>query len=134
MQHTHILYFDGECIFCDSWIRILYKLDKNKKLLFCALQAEQAKKDIGPDLTKSLHTIVLREQKTNKIYLKSSAVLRALALACPILKLILIFLILPSSFRDLVYDFVAKYRYKLFGKKELCAVDSSLDRSRFIVK
>lgn len=134
MKSTHILYFDGECIFCDSWIRIIYKLDKNKRLLFCALQAEQAKKDLGPDLTKSLHTVVLRDQKTNKIFLKSTAVLRALAIACPVFNLSLIFLVLPSSLRDLIYDFVAKHRYKLFGKKELCAVDPNLDRSRFIVK
>ncbi|MCB0349422.1 MAG: DUF393 domain-containing protein [Bdellovibrionales bacterium] len=134
MQNTHILYFDGECIFCDSWIQFLYRQDKKKRLLFCALQSDYAANNIDSKLTKDLHTLVLSNKVKNKLYIKSGAVLRVLALVNPIFMPCLVFLLVPKCIRDFIYDIVAKNRYKLFGKKELCAAIPNLDRSRFIVK
>lgn len=128
------MYFDGECIFCDTWVRLFYRLDRKKNFLFCALQADYARKQLGPQLTQELSTVVFQDLRTQKIYIKSSAVIMALSVTQPYFVFLRIFLLIPRFLRDSIYDVVAKFRYKIFGKKELCSVDPSLDRRRFIIK
>lgn len=102
--------------------------------MFCTLQAEHAKQQLGDKFTQELSTIVLQDVEKQKTYVKSSAVIRALVIAQPLLSPILLLLLLPAFIRNFFYDFVAKHRYKIFGKKELCTVDPKLDRKRFIIK
>lgn len=134
MNNQYVLYFDGECIFCDTWVRLFYRLDRKKNFLFCALQADYARKQIGPKLTQELSTVVFQDLRTQKIYIKSSAVIMALSVTQPYFLFLRIFLLIPRFLRDSIYDVVAKFRYKIFGKKELCSVDPTLDRRRFIIK
>ncbi len=134
MNKNYVLYFDGECIFCDTWIRIFYRLDFKQKFIFCALQAQQAKEQLGAKFTEQLSTIVMQDVQKQKIYIKSTAVIRALVIAQPLFFPILVLLLFPVSMRNFFYDLVAKYRYKIFGKKDMCSVDPKLDRKRFIIK
>lgn len=134
LTSSHILFFDGECIFCDTWVRILYRWDYKKKFTFCALQSETAQSILGEEVSQNLSTVILYDSNSQRKYIRSAAILRALALANPVFLILLIFLLIPSAIRDSIYCWIAKNRYRFFGKKELCAVDPSLDRSRFILK
>ena len=67
------------------------------------------------------------------VLIKSSAVLRAVAdLGGQNLLIAKLFLFVPISIRDRIYDLVAKHRYEWFGKKDTCRIPSSDERLRFL--
>ena len=65
-------------------------------------------------------------------YAKSSAFLRAVRFFRFPMNLLSVGLIVPRFLRDWLYDRVAKNRYSLFGKKELCLIPAPEERARFL--
>jgi predicted DCC family thiol-disulfide oxidoreductase YuxK len=121
MQKTkHIVFFDGVCTLCNASVDRLIKWDKERVLRYASLQSELAKDylqayfegEAQPD------SIVLYED--GKIYVKSDAVIRIGQLLGGLYSLSVVGKLLHKSIRDWMYDYVAKNRYKWFGKKETC--------------
>lgn len=56
------------------------------------------------------------------LYIKSKAILRALHLLHAPWKYLYVFRFLPVKITDSLYDIIAKYRYRLFGKKDNCSL------------
>jgi predicted DCC family thiol-disulfide oxidoreductase YuxK len=79
---------------------------------------------------QKLDSIVLVENK--KVYTKSSAALRIARKLSGLWPLFFVLLIIPSFIRDGVYDFIAKNRYKWFGKKEQCMIPTPGLREKFL--
>ena len=79
---------------------------------------------------KDFDSFVLVDQ--GKIYIKSTAGLRVYGKLPWIWKWTQIFWIVPKFIRDAVYDYVARNRYKWFGKKDQCVIPSAEVRSRFL--
>ena len=75
-------------------------------------------------------TFVLVENEN--IYVKSSAVLKIAKQLSGSIKLLYALIIFPHTIRDWVYDYIAKNRYKWFGKKDNCMVPSEETKSRFL--
>jgi len=113
--------FDGDCSFCNFWVRFISKRDKNKLFTFHSLQSE-----VGVEIRKkhsiseSYDSIVLIEN--DKYYLKSTAALRIVKQLKLPWFLIYGFIIIPKFIRDWVYDLIAKNRHKFF--KDLCEIHS----------
>jgi predicted DCC family thiol-disulfide oxidoreductase YuxK len=103
-------------------VNFVIKRDKKDLFRFASLQSEAAKKLIEKfnyDCS-SLDTFVLITD--NKLYTKSTAALLVgKKLKSPI-KIIYLLIVLPKFMRDLVYDLIAKYRYKIFGKRDVCYI------------
>ena len=125
-----IVYFDGVCGICNFFVDFLIRWDKNNRLLFAPLQGETAVKNLGVDPNQEFDTVVFNDK--GKLYYKSSAAIRILAVLGGGWKLLWIFLIVPSFIRDFVYDLIANNRYKLFGKKEACRIPSKEERKKFL--
>jgi predicted DCC family thiol-disulfide oxidoreductase YuxK len=126
-----IILFDGVCNLCNSSVKFIIKRDSDGQFKFASLQSETGQTLLRMHgLNKDLSSFVLLED--DKVYLKSSAALhvcRKLDSAWPILSL---FRFLPPFIRDFLYDFVAKNRYKWFGKEESCLVPSPEWKQRFL--
>lgn len=129
---TAIVIFDGICNFCNSSIHFIIKHDHKNYFKFATLQSEKAKdlvSNFNIDLSKN-NSILLIEK--NKIYYKSTAALRIAKKLNNVYSLLYIFIIVPVFIRNAIYDYVAKNRYKWFGKKEACMLPSAEIRSKFI--
>ncbi len=126
-----IILFDGVCNLCNSSVKFIIKRDSEGQFKFASLQSETGQTLLRMHgLNNDLSSFVLLED--DKVYLKSSAALRVcrkLDSAWPILSL---FRFLPPFIRDFLYDFVAKNRYKWFGKEESCLVPSPEWKQRFL--
>lgn len=127
-----IILFDGECNFCDSSVQFILKRDPYAHFLFTSLQGET-----GKALTKKYHipahvdSLVLIENGI--VFTKSSAALRIAKKLDGLWHLLFIFILTPRPIRDGAYDYLAKNRYKWFGKKkDACMLPSPKDRKRFI--
>lgn len=132
-KNKKIIVFDGVCNFCNSAVLKIIKHDSKNLFIFTSLQSE-----IGKEITNSLNidttkidSIILFETENN-FHIKSNAALRILHLLGGFWKLTSIFKILPVSFRDSIYNYIAKNRYKWFGKKDNCMIPTQEMKSKFI--
>jgi len=127
-----IILFDGVCNFCDASVNFIIKSDSDNQFRFAPLQSEVAAeltKKYGID-TEETDSVILIEN--DKVYTYSTAALRIAKKLGGIKALIYGFIIVPKVIRDFFYKLFAKYRYKLFGKKDTCMIPTPEIRERFL--
>lgn len=127
-----IILFDGVCNLCNSSINFVIRHDPKNRFQFAALQSE-----IGASLTEEFtidpndtDSIILIENNT--AYVKSTAALRIAKGLSGAYPLLYAFIIIPTFIRNKVYDYVAKNRYKWYGKKDSCMIPTPELKSRFL--
>jgi len=127
-----IILFDGVCNFCNYWVNFIIDRDKQNNFKFAALQSEKGREllDKFNLLKDDFDSFVLIEE--NKIFKKSSAAFEIAKHLNGWPKIIIPFSILPHSFTNLIYDLVAKNRYKFFGKKDSCRIPTKEEKSKFL--
>lgn len=133
-KHNKLILFDGVCNLCNSSVLFVIKRDKKNVFLFAPLQSKIGQAIINEFNIDTVQTdsILLYNPETRKIYSKSTAALKiAKSLSFPT-KTLSIFLIIPSFIRNWVYDFIAKNRYKWFGKKESCMIPTQELNAKFL--
>jgi predicted DCC family thiol-disulfide oxidoreductase YuxK len=121
MQHINenqsIVLFDGVCNLCNAAVAFIIKRDKKKIFKLSPLQSSfsESLNDQYHLNQPQLNSIVLIEN--NKVYYKSTAVLRVVKKLSGPIKYLYIFIIVPPFIRDAVYSVIAKNRYRWFGKR-----------------
>ncbi|SDH64455.1 Predicted thiol-disulfide oxidoreductase YuxK, DCC family [Pedobacter terrae] len=127
-----VIFFDGVCNLCNASVQFVIEHDQKDLFKFTALQGDYAKETLpkfNADLEK-LATILLLED--GKLYTKSSAALRVARKLNGLIPLLYTFIIVPKFMRDWVYDWIAKNRYKWWGKQESCWVPTPALKSKFL--
>lgn len=128
-----IILFDGVCNLCNNAVLFIIKNDKKDLFRFVALQSAVGEKiiaHIGVDLQK-MDSIILYEPGI-AYYYKSEAALKIASQLGSFYPLLAVFTILPAAFSNLVYDWIARNRYKWFGKKENCMIPTPELKSKFL--
>ena len=133
MNENAIILFDGVCNFCNGAINFVLKQDKKGVFRFAPLQSEAGQRLLKQYnlSTAEFDSFVLIDN--GKIYKKSSASLRVMNKLPWYWKEAQLLRLIPTPFRDAIYDFIAKNRYKWFGKKEQCMIPTPEMRNRFLV-
>ena len=129
-----LILFDGVCNLCNSSVLYVIKRDKKNKFLFAPLQSE-----VGKDIIKKFNidtentdSILLYNPKNDNIsYQSTAALIVAKQLGFPN-NLLAVFLIVPVFIRNWVYKYIAKNRYKWFGKKDVCMIPTPELEAKFI--
>ena len=127
-----MILFDGVCNFCEGSVRFIIDRDPKGLFRFASLQSEFGQSLLqrqGRD-PEEMSSVVLVQDDI--LYTKSAAALRIarrLRFPWPVL---FGFIILPPFLRDFVYDYIARNRYKWFGKKEECMIPTPEIRERFL--
>ena len=133
LENKHpILLFDGVCNLCNGFVQFIIERDEDQYFKFASLQSEVAKeilKPFGLD-NQTLSTVILVEN--GKCYTKSTAGLRIMNQFGGLWSLVTVLLIFPKFIRDVVYDFIARNRYKWFGEKESCWIPTPELKQRFL--
>tara|TARA_B100001029_G_scaffold151880_2_gene134622 strand:- start:3063 stop:3455 length:393 start_codon:yes stop_codon:yes gene_type:complete len=125
-----IVFFDGICPFCNSWVRYLLKIDKNKQFLFAQLQGKTAY-ELLPSKFLNVDTIVLLENK-NDFYTKSTAIFRIIKVIGGFRKILLIFIFVPRFIRDYIYNLIARNRFLISKPLKHCPLPSADIAGRFL--
>lgn len=128
----NIVFFDGECGFCDTTVRWIMSVDRNKTIRYAPLQGETAARLLPEDLRReeNLKTIVYVDQDSQR-YLKSNAVIEILKQVGGIWQVFGVGKILPTQFRDWFYDRIAEKRRSLISK-ESCPLPTPEQRARLL--
>ena len=127
-----IILFDGVCNLCNGAVNFVIQRDTSHVFKFAPLQENAGtvllkKYAIDP---QKLDSIVLIEN--DKVYIKSSAALRIARKMSGLWPLLYVCVVIPRFIRDVVYDFIAKNRYKWFGKKEQCMIPTQGLKEKFL--
>lgn len=132
LEKQPILLFDGECGFCNKTIQFFLRHEKKKKAMhFAPLESElgNALRDYF-EIDPKIDSIILI--KEHSAYIKSCAALRLAPFMKGIWQLGIAFVIIPPFLRNMVYDFIARRRKKIFGRVESCALLKAEDKKRFL--
>jgi len=128
-----IILFDGVCNLCNSSVQFIIKHDKNDSCRFVALQSELGQKivkHIGIDTTKT-DSIILYEPGI-AYYLKAEAAFKIAKELNGIYSFLGFLSVLPNSITNFGYDYIAKSRYKWYGKKESCMIPTVELKAKFL--
>ena len=127
-----VIIFDGQCVLCSGFVQFVMKADRRKRLRLLAAQTP-----LGEALYRhfdlrygDFETYVPLE--TGQVRVKSDAALRIFSILGLPWSLMMIGYVLPRSWRDALYDFVARHRVAWFGVRETCYVPNASDAERFV--
>lgn len=127
-----VLLFDGVCNLCNASVQWILKLDHKAQFRFAALQSEFGQQILQKYGLKQEHfdTVVL--SVGDRIFLRSDAPLEIVRRLGGFWKLFYLFKILPRPLRDALYNFVARNRYRWFGRQEACMLPRPEWKGRFL--
>lgn len=127
-----IILFDGICNLCNHSVQFVIRNDHKKRFKFAALQS-----DVGQQLLKEIglmgygnNTFILIE--SNQYHTRSTAALRVLRLLGGFWSYLYILRVFPRFIRDGVYNFIAKNRYRIFGRRKECMIPTKELLDRFL--
>ncbi|MSU63189.1 MAG: DUF393 domain-containing protein [Pedosphaera sp.] len=134
VSHRHpVIVFDGVCNLCNGWVRFVVRRDSRKIFRFATLQSEagrQLSKRCGFNSSGLFTSMLLFDDERH--FTKSDAALRVLHRLGGIWRMLSLLLVIPRSLRDPVYDFIARNRYRLFGRSDACLIPTGSLLERFL--
>ncbi len=138
LKKQPILLFDGECAFCNRAVLFFLKHENIsihskpfKRMHFASLQSKQGillKKYF--ELDDQIDSLILI--KDYSAFIKSCAALRLTIYMKGMWRLLVVFVIIPPFLRNIVYNFIAKRRMKIFGRVPNCELLKAEDQTRFL--
>lgn len=134
-----ILFFDGECGFCDRSIRFAMSHDRRQKLFAAPLQGETARTSLAPfagvlqDIDSTVLYMPATSGRAATVQLHSDAALSVLRQLGGVWALLGVAgLVVPRWIRDVAYKAFAKRRFQLFGRVEACQLWPAAWRARIL--
>jgi predicted DCC family thiol-disulfide oxidoreductase YuxK len=126
-----VLLYDGVCALCNGWVKLVLRFDRRASFRFAPLDSPAGRLRLAahPALA-GLDSIVLLED--DRASVRSTAVLRIFARLGGLWRLLLIGYLIPREIRDSLYDVVAHWRYRIFGRHETCPLPPAEVRDRFL--
>ena len=131
MNATPVVLFDGVCNFCNRMVNFAIRNDRKGKLKFAPLQSVAGQKLRDEfNVPPTADTVVFIEK--GKAYTYAAAAIRISRYLDWPARMLYAFAIFPRVIVEPVYKWIAKNRYRWFGKKDSCMIPTPGVRSRFL--
>ena len=139
-----VVLFDGVCNFCDASVNFIIEHDPGGYFKFAPLQSEEGQKlanqfgfesataessEPKSDLIPIDSVILVEDGKAST---HSTAALKILKRLGAPMSWLYAFIIVPKPIRDWAYKLFARYRYRMFGRKDQCMLPTPEVRARFL--
>ncbi|MBC7981079.1 MAG: DUF393 domain-containing protein [Armatimonadetes bacterium] len=127
-----VLFFDGECGFCNQSVRQVHRFDRRGEVDFAPLQGELGK-SLGLEkyAVKGGGTMVLMREGDGAMFYKSDAWVKlGMAMGGMWKILAMMLAVVPVGLRDWAYDGVARNRYRLAGVVGTCGLPDQALRNK----
>ncbi|TPM99784.1 DCC1-like thiol-disulfide oxidoreductase family protein [Mesorhizobium sp. B2-1-3A] len=127
-----LIVFDGVCVLCSGFVRMVVRLDRRDRFRFATAQSP-----FGEALFRQ-YGLRTDTYETNLVLVDGAAFTRLDSFVAVMSELgwpwraAKVLSLLPRPLRDWLYDRVAKNRYALFGRRDRCDVPSAELRGRLI--
>jgi predicted DCC family thiol-disulfide oxidoreductase YuxK len=128
-----VIVFDGVCMLCSRWVDFVLRRDLYGRYKFAAMQTASGRAlliEHGIDPDDPLSFLLLEDRKG---YTDTDAIVRILRSFGPGWKFIaLLVSIVPRFVRDPLYRWIARNRYRTFGRRAACRVPTADIADRFL--
>ena len=131
-QTNPIILYDGECYLCDNTVQFILKRDRNSLFRFYSLQDAIRYSDLSTffDIADKNSVILIHK---GIIFEKSDAVVKIMKLLGGwLFYLSYLASIIPKFIRNIIYSFIARNRYRWFGKSDTCLIPNPTYKSQFL--
>lgn len=126
-----VILFDGVCNFCNFWINWLITMDKREVFLFASLQSDAGKTLMERyRIPSDLDTVILVDD--GRYFTESTAILRICKGLGGGWSTFYVLKLIPGPLRNRIYRWVAKNRYRIWGKQDVCMLPTPERRKRFL--
>jgi predicted DCC family thiol-disulfide oxidoreductase YuxK len=132
-ENKKIILFDGVCNLCNGAVNYIIEKDSKDTFRFVALQSEigqEITNKIGIDTSKTDSIILYEPGKA--YYIKAESALKIAKDLKGAISLLSLFNFVPNGIKNSVYDYIAKNRYKWYGKKDACMIPTPELKSKFL--
>ena len=126
-----LILFDGVCNLCNAAVRFIIPRDPDEHFQFAPLTSNAAARALASVPASTLPDSVILVDE-GRVFTRSDAALRILRRLTFPWPLAYGLIVLPRAFRDLLYDVVARRRYRWFGRQDQCMIPSPSVRKRFL--
>ena len=114
-DNTYKIIYDGQCKLCMSSVAFVKNTDRKKKFNFIPFQINESKQEEKYEKTGVSASDSVIFDINGKKYEKSTAVLRILREMGFPWNMFYVFILIPKSLRDMIYDQVAKRRHRFIS-------------------
>jgi predicted DCC family thiol-disulfide oxidoreductase YuxK len=128
----NIVLFDGICNLCTGSVLFILKHDREAVFRFASLQSTAGREILGLCGMPAGYAESILYIEDGQLYTKSEAALRIARRLDGLWPGLAILRILPASLRDELYDWIARNRYEIFGKRRSCMVPTAALAARFL--
>jgi len=127
-----IVYFDGYCGLCDRFVTFLVARDRRRALRFAPLQGQTAAGRWPAMATAGGDPRTVVYEEAGIAYERSTAVLKALRALGGGWRLVAFLAVIPRPLRDAAYDWVARHRFRWFGRRDSCRLPTAEEQPSFL--
>lgn len=127
----NLIVFDGECVLCSGFFRFMLRRDQARRFRFATAQStlgQRLYRELGLPQKDFETNLVIVDGKTYQRLDAFAVAMRQLPGLWPVLSLCRF---LPGAVKDRLYRAIARNRYAIFGRSEVCLVPDDALRSRF---
>ncbi len=127
-----IIVFDAQCLLCNGWVQFILRHDRKARFRFASIQGDAGRRllaaeGLAPD---GLQTLLLVGD--HRTWQHSAAIFRVLhGLGWP-WRLAWLGWLIPPFVRDPLYRLIARNRYRLFGRSDVCIRPPPGHAARFL--
>jgi predicted DCC family thiol-disulfide oxidoreductase YuxK len=130
---TKTIVFDGVCVLCSAWIGFVIKHDRAREFQFAAMQTVVGRTLLTQHGIDPNDPVTFLLIDTNVAYTDTDAVLRVVSRFGPAWRIFAsIFRTIPRSLRNVLYRWIARNRYRLFGRRDACLIPPTDAVDRFL--
>lgn len=133
MSDRKTIVFDGICVLCSAWVRFVLSRDHRKEFSFAAMQGETGRAllqrhGIDPD-----DPVTFLLVDSGIAYTDTDAALRVVSRFGFFWKCVAsVGRCIPAGLRNPLYRWIARNRYRVFGRREICFLPSASEAERFL--
>lgn len=127
-----LLVFDGDCVLCSNGAQFVLRLDRKGRFRFAVAQSELGRalfRHYGLNETE-YETVLLIE--SGRLYERSDVAIRVGERLGGFWRAAGLLRLLPRPVRDAAYGWVARRRFRLFGRRDVCFRPDLAWRERFV--
>lgn len=127
-----VIVFDAMCVLCSRHAQFVLRHDRAGHFLLASMQGEAGAaiyRSFGIDPANPDSLVVVEGNRALRDSEAILAIWRGLGWPW---RLAAVFGVAPKTLRDPVYRWVARHRYRLFGRRETCWMPDAAQRSRIL--